>query len=291
MDGKRLAEPAKPGILAIQMTRVGDTMPLPEYDRPPVIEVVTGVQFDAIANWNVVNSGIYWQRIRNEYPNADETSLLADQIEHFGGERATESRVSLSVKPQMPRMWFVDQPGNWLIQVQASRFLHNWRTVSEDDEYPRYPEVSRRFFNAWNDFVNFCDESDLGPPQVNQLELSYINHVIAGEGWSNLAHVGDVFPDLLWRAGERYLPTPESIAWRSAFTLPEQVGRLHVSVRSGKRKSDDRPVLLCDLTARGMHSAQQSIAGWFDLAHQWIVRGFADLTDDNIQQAIWRRRV
>ena len=28
---------------------------------------------------------------------------------------------------------------------------------------------------------------------------------------------------------------------------------------------------------------------WFDLAHEWIVRGFADLTTEKIQQNIWRR--
>jgi len=28
---------------------------------------------------------------------------------------------------------------------------------------------------------------------------------------------------------------------------------------------------------------------WFDLAHEWIVRGFTDLTEKEMQETIWKR--
>ena len=44
-------------------------------------------------------------------------------------------------------------------------------------------------------------------------------------------------------------------------------------------------------TARGqtVDKGKKQMWNWFDLAHEWIVRGFADLTTEKIQQNIWRR--
>ncbi|MFQ5734475.1 MAG: hypothetical protein ACE5KM_21275, partial [Planctomycetaceae bacterium] len=59
---------------------------------------------------------------------------------------ALRSRLEISQIPDLPRVFFEDESGNWLIQIQRDRFLHNWRVSTDESEYPRYPEVSRRFF-------------------------------------------------------------------------------------------------------------------------------------------------
>ena len=97
--------------------------------------------------------------------------------------------------------------------------------------------------------------------------------------------------DLAWRTKRSFLESPESVAWKASFLLPEKVGRLHVSVRHAIRKSDKTPVLLCDLTARGIPKAvdEESIRKWFLLGREWIVRGFADLASDDIQENLWEQ--
>jgi hypothetical protein len=48
------------------------------------------------------------------------------------------------------------------------------------------------------------------------------------------------------------------------------------------------PVLVLNLTARGF--AECGLKDWFDMAHERIVRTFADLTGPSIQKTIWKRK-
>ena len=83
------------------------------------------------------------------------------------------------------------------------------------------------------------------------------------------------------------------MTWALTFLLPNQQGRLRVSLRHAFHQVDMRPVLLCELTARGMSPTSElsSIKEWFALSREWIVRGFADLTGDRVQKEIWGRKV
>ncbi len=266
---------------------------LPSYERPPVIEVVCGMQYAPIERFQATAYGLLWQRLREEYPDVEQKPPLAQMSERFGEEITDERRIELSNVPPLPRLFFVHKTPNWLLQVQADRFLHNWRKSKDSDVYPRFPEVFGKFWSAWETFLEFCNGEGLGDPQVNQLEVTYINHIIQDDGWSGLGTIGEVFPDLYWREKHSFLPSPESIAWKASFTLPEDAGRLHVSLRHALRRDDNKPVLLCELTARGMPEARdaEAIREWFKVGREWIVRGFADLTSEHVQEKIWRREV
>lgn len=270
----------------------GQTSPLPDYERPPVIEVVCGIQFKTMTDLTAPGFGVFWQRIRSEYPNVEEQPPLGEFTERFDKDALrAESQFEFLAIPPMPRIFFIDGSGNWVMQLQKERFLHNWRRVKDDDSYPRFAAVSERFHSAWQAFLAFCREEQLSEPQINQLELTYINHIPQGEGWDSLTDVGEVLPDLAWRPKHDFLPSPESIAWQGNFLLPERRGRLHVSVRHAVRRADERPVLLCELTARGMPplAEPEQIQAWFALGREWIVRGFADLTGPTVQKEIWGR--
>ncbi len=265
--------------------------PLPDYERPPVIEVVCGVQFAELKGFQPTAFGLLWQRFRDEYPTCEQQPPLAQVIERLGEPVADEPPRLSHVLP-LPRVFFIQETPCWLLQVQNDRLLHNWRKTNETDDYPRFPEVQKRFWSAWERFLGFCSDEGIGDPAVNQLELTYINHIVQGEGWEGLGSIGDVLPDLTWRPKRNFLPSPESILWKASFLLPNGAGRLHLSVRHAIRKSDQKPVLLCELTARGMPTAaaEGGMREWFSLGREWIVRGFADLTADTIQKDIWRRK-
>lgn len=118
--------------------------------------------------------------------------------------------------------------------------------------------------------------------------MTYINHIWMGEEWNNLSEIGKVFPDFSFReTTERFLPGPETINWRTSFLLPNKAGRMHVTIRNGKRRSDHKPMIIMDLTVRGFN--EEGMEKWFDIAHEWIVCGFADLTGPDIQAKVWRR--
>lgn len=261
---------------------------LPSYESPPVIEVACGVHFEPMSGFTLPFFGAFWQTIREQYPTTEEKQPLAPVIEKLGpGDDVGTHILGFNTVP-LPRVFLIDDSKNWVMQMQRDRFLHNWRKTDEESVYPRFPTVSQRFFAAWHRFSEFCTREKVGAIQPLQLELTYINHIPLGQGWGRVCEVGNVVPDVCWRPDHSFLPDPESIGWNASFLLPEQQGRLHVQLRRGLRQKDRKTVLLCELTARGMNLGE-SIEPWFEMAREWIVRGFTDLTSEHVQKVYWRR--
>jgi uncharacterized protein (TIGR04255 family) len=264
---------------------------LPDYDNPPVIEVVYGVQFEPLG-LRCPTIGLFWQAVRQEYPSFVEKPPLAPVIERFEPDKRTETQIELTERPPLPRLWFVDRTDNWLIQVQDDRFLYNWKRVKEQDAYPRFEVVSTKFFKVWERFQDFCRDEGLPSPLVNQLELTYINHISMVDVEVYVREASSIFPDMRWRETHDFLPSPETLSWKTSFLFPDRQGRFHVSMRHAIRLKDQQPVLLLELTARGMPASKErdSVRGWFAMAREWIVRGFTDLTDDQVQKERWGRK-
>ena len=70
---------------------------------------------------------------------------------------------------------------------------------------------------------------------------------------------------------KRFLPEPERLNWRTSFLLPDKAGRMHVTIRNGKKRDDGKPMIILDLTVRGI--GKEGMEVWFDLAREWIVCG------------------
>lgn len=92
---------------------------LPEYDNPPVTEVVIGVQFKALEAFTAVHPGLYWQRIRNNYPKFSAKPPLGTTFEFFSGDKLPTFKPKDSQIPPIPRCWLLDDSENRLIQIQS----------------------------------------------------------------------------------------------------------------------------------------------------------------------------
>lgn len=267
-----------------------DERPFPEYDLPPVTEVVCGTLFKALEGLQMPHIGLLWDRFRAEYPTCQEVAPLLPLVERFS--EATDPELAGFSEVPPPRIWFLHKDGTGIIQVQKDRFLHNWKQSKPSDEYPRYATVRDLFANRLEVFERFLSEFNIGPLTPLQYEMTYVNHIPLNAGWKTLSEMGDLFPDHEWRnATGRFLPTPEIVNFRQAFALPDRSGRLHVAIRNAVRRDDNQPILLFELTVRGFPSdaSPQSMWNWFDLAREWIVRGFTDLTGEGVQKTVWRR--
>jgi hypothetical protein len=82
-----------------------------------------------------------------------------------------------------------------------------------------------------------------------------------------------------------------TVAWQIRFELPEGKGWLNVKLNQATRKVDGVPSLILELSAKGLgeDKTAKAMRNWFDMAHKWIVRGFTDLTEEHIQETIWKR--
>jgi hypothetical protein len=84
------------------------------------------------------------------------------------------------------------------------------------------------------------------------------------------------------------LNEPETINYRISFLLPDKMGRLYATIKTGAtRRVGGKKIVIFDLTVRGFNADMDK---WFSVAREWIVKGFTDLTGNKIQDEIWKRR-
>jgi uncharacterized protein (TIGR04255 family) len=265
---------------------------LPEYDNPPINEVVCGIHFERLDGLLNPYLGILWEKYKPEYSRCQEVPPLIPIIESLDKPAAPKTELP-DVLP-LPRTWFVHSNDNAIIQVQRDRFLHNWREIRAEDSYPRYHTIIDLFREHLSTFTTFLEEYNLGIVKPLQYELTYVNLIMQGEGWETISDIGRVFSKFSWPSAESdFLPLPESINWHTSFVLPKRAGRLHTKIQIGERRSDHRPLFRFELTARGIgeYKELETMWDWFDLAHETIVRGFVELTDLQIQDTVWRRKL
>jgi uncharacterized protein (TIGR04255 family) len=262
-------------------TSKNTTIPLPSYKKPPVDEVVCGFRFEPLSQLKVTHIGLLWERFRTEFPTvqhaapiANDASLLVDETTGI----------------PLPRVWFISKADNELIQFQPDRFYYNWR--HRGDDYPRYPSIIKKFEKAKIQLEAFTSELNLGTIKPVDCELTYINHILQGQGWESINDLPKVIPDFSWQSEKHdFLPNPTNVAWQVRFELPENKGWLNVKLNQATRKTDGVPSLILDLTAKGLggDKTAKAMRNWFDLAHEWIVRGFTELTAKEIQETFWKR--
>jgi uncharacterized protein (TIGR04255 family) len=248
--------------------------------------VVCGILFEPIKDFLLPHFGLLWEKFRREYPRCQEVAPLMPVIE--GSAELSPQEIVISEVP-LPRVWFLHDDGR-IIQVQRDRFLHNWRKLKPTDEYPRYRTVFQMFEDYFSTFQEFLSEHQLGPVIPRQYEMTYVNIIPQSEGWETVEDVYKVFPDFSWGSKkERFLPNPVGINWQTNFSLPERAGRLHMNIQTARRLSDNRRLFRFEITARGIgaDTSLSAMRDWFDLAHEWIVRGFADYTGTQIQRDVW----
>ncbi|MGH8591471.1 MAG: TIGR04255 family protein, partial [Gammaproteobacteria bacterium] len=111
---------------------------LPEYAKPPVVEVACAVQFEPITELHAGRLGALWGEYRDRYPRVEQHPPLPALREQF---EATPARLGFTVETTfpMPRVWFLSAEGTRLVQVQRDYFILNWRKLDTDAVYPRYP--------------------------------------------------------------------------------------------------------------------------------------------------------
>lgn len=265
----------------------------PDYERPPVVETYLGVQFTPLAQFSIPHFGLYWTKIRENYPGFQVQSPLRPMIEQFGAGQFVQPKlgVELVSVPDI-RCWFIDKSGTMLTQVQRGRFIHNWRKLKPEDVYVHYDRIKPSFSEQWKTFCEFLDETALGKPEVNQCEMTYVNHIELGQGWKSYGQLNKVVASWSGTSSGNFLPVPESVNISARYVLPDKKGRLHIEMQPAIRQQDAKEVLQLNLTARGKPESSnlENILEWFDLGHEWIVRGFTDFTAKEMHN-FWGRKI
>jgi uncharacterized protein (TIGR04255 family) len=264
---------------------------LPDFENPPVVETVLSVQFERISQMRAVHLGLFWLTVKDRFPDSEERSPLPSVFERFPGASSLgEVRFEALEFPELPRVWFQDRARTELIQIQKDRFTKNWRKASESAHYPRYERsIKPAFDRDFGAFMQFLDAEGLGPVRINQCEVTYVNHIVSGEGWEDPGKPEELFT--FWNGVSGEFPgIPEDMSTHLRYPIVHEtagiVGRLHVDIQPALRATDARPMYVMNLTARGRLGEGTD---FLDLGRKWIVNSFDRLTTPAMHR-VWRRK-
>lgn len=275
-------------------TRVHRPGDLPDFRHPPLVETVLSLQFKPLERFSLVHVGLLWHQFRSKFPLIEEHSPLPVARESFEAASHGQIEVSIEEGPPVPRVWFLNESETELIQIQADRFIHNWRKAGNAAiHYPRYEHVRSKFRDEVEDFQQFLSDEKLGQIVIDQCEVTYVNHIERCDVWQRHGEIQRVLRN--WTSLEdSFLPEPEDGRFHQRFVIlsdsGDRVGRLHTSLTPAWTDGEDSPILVLSLTARG-NPVGEGIDGAFnflDLGRSWIVKGFADLTTTDMHR-VWGR--
>jgi uncharacterized protein (TIGR04255 family) len=265
---------------------------LPEYAKPPVVEVACSIQFEAIDKLHAGQLGLLWEGYRDRYPHVEQQAPLSPIREQFG---PTPMRLGFSFETfPMPRVWFLNADGTRLVQIQRDHFIVNWRKLDTDVVYPRYDSMRETLVKELGHFQSFLDREGLGAIRVVQTELTYVNHIDARGADGSRRPLSQIIR--LWRGDipEGKLPSFEEASFHARYIMRDgdkSIGRLHINLEPQLLVKDNTPIYALTVVARGVPSSPDvdGALASLDREHETIVEGFTAITTDEMH-AKWERQ-
>ena len=273
------------------LTRSAD---LPDFENPPVSEVVLSLQFEALPAIRNVHMGLLWGMFRKEYPNVSEHNPLGPVFETFGAPSISpQLKIETLMSLPMLRFWFEsDGDGSELIQVQQDRFIHNWRR--RQGEYPRYEYLRERFSSEVSKFASFIEKEDLGDIKFNQIEATYIN-ILELEDERAQNSILEEFTPLWTGKGNDPFSSPLEVQKVDMSHVlrngDKPYGRIYVKFSPVIKTENDKLVISLEITARGKPE-DNSVSAAFQLLDEHrksVVKTFAAVTKDSMHRT-WGRK-
>ena len=268
---------------------MADTIPtIRNFKNAPVIETVLSIQFKPIHGFTIPHFGLYWKTIREEFKHCEVKNPIVHMIEDFQrGPTQRSSAIDLDLSTERAvRYWFMDPTRNSFIQIQQDRFIFNWQRVEKEDEYPRYRKTREKFLKEWNRFCEFLTNENLPLPEVDQCEVTYVNHIEYAAGWNSYGQLNKIVSYWSGKASGNFLPPPEKVNVNIRYSMPNDQGRLYISLQPVIRARDGVEVLQLNLTTRGAPTSTKTddVFKWLDLGRQWIIEGFTDFTTEEMHR-------
>lgn len=239
------------------------------------------MRFETFGNFKLPYAGLLWQKFRSEYPKVEHAAPLTT---------ADTMVIDAATGAPLPRIWFINEADDELIQFQPDRLYFNWRRRQR--EYPRFEAILPKFKAAKEAFDSMLADLNEKPLAPLEQEITYIDHIPQGEGWQTLDDLPKILP--MFQVGlQKFqrLPNPNNLAWRMRFELPDAAGNLDVQVSRAQRKKDQHPIISLQFGARGKSTSAdwETTEKWFWQAHDRIVDAFLELTSQDIQLKVWER--
>jgi uncharacterized protein (TIGR04255 family) len=253
--------------------------PLPEYRKPPVVEVAIGLHFRPLPGFKTAHYGSFWALQKDSYPKVEDQAPILESLP-----------AELVALPPLRRVFLQHADGTYLVQLQPDLFVFNWRKIPPTVVYPRFVEITKRFRDAWGSFRTYVEDNNLGPFEFTRYDVTYVNQIVESAGAFPLA-LEQYSPLIRVRtqSEEHFLPDPIGLVADVQFKIPEEKGILRVSFSHGTNPGSKEDVMQMQVIAQSNAKPDGSdLNEWLEVAHTWIVRGFTDLTSKEAHEQ-WGR--
>ncbi len=260
-----------------------------DFESPPLVEAVLAVAFDALPLTVVGLSRVYEKLFRADFPRDEEQPYLRMPVERFD-EIPSIPTLSFEMTEVLPppRLWFLNESGTELVQLQRDWFARNWRSQEGvTAEYPHYKKLRGHFDSHLRAFSRYLDQEGKLSLQPTQCEITYINHIATAD----VLGLPDILSTVNRPAG---LPEAETTQFASQYLITNEgtnVGRFHAAATPAVRKTDKTPLTVLTLTARGnpVGDGVDGVLKFLDLGHDWANRAFNALTRPAMHER-WGKR-
>jgi len=267
---------------------MSDSARPPDFNRPPIVETVLGVQFAPLQAFRSHHYGWLWRELllgEGWAPVADEKPL-PEYAERFDDIHLKLTRPDPAPNALRVRLKLRSPDRTRTIQLQSDKFYYSW--AREGKSAPGYAAVRPEFDRLFGAFQGFAASAGLGDVRPNLWEVMYVNQIPAGQLWTEPKDWHRVLPTLFPPTG----PGAEGIRFATYqgdwhFEIEPKRGRIHVRVAKMVMNQRPDPVLYIHLTARGQTDDETDWAGGLALGHDSCVRLFCGITSDEAQRE-WR---
>jgi len=245
------------------------------------------VQFPPIDGLQDTHIREFWKTVRDEYPIGEQQPRIESPLE--SSEPTQPTQIQLSLQGGQPgRMWMISSDDDFLIQVQDTRFVQNWRR--RETEYGHFEQIRDKFWSNYLKFVQFLRSQDFPLPHIQQIEITYLN-------WIPEAPMVDFFrpaaSGVVRISGVSHLPEEQS--WSAKYLIPNDIGsveRLYVqclpAIRPATPGVRGSQLGLVFRGARESGFSDGETAALIDSGRIIIVEVFTELTTPSAH-AIWEK--
>jgi uncharacterized protein (TIGR04255 family) len=185
---------------------------------------------------------------------------------------------------EVPRAWFIDAEEKMLLQLQADRFLLNWRREPSKSKYPHFESIHADFQQMYRTFQEFASDEGLGEIKPAACEMSYINLIPLKNPDGSPRLIQDVLRS--WREdyGAGWTVSADAVNWQALYRLSgdNRSSSARLTATLANLVGPLGRGLQLDLTVHGVPTAEtfEAMVEFHRFAHETIVRYFGAATTD-----------
>lgn len=259
----------------------------PNFERPPLVEQAITVAFDPLPHFSIGDFGLFWTKIRSDFPRTEAQSPIDTKIE---GDtfRPQTLQLRLLQADTLPRCFYHSDDGSELVQLQPNRFSFNW-LGTEGATYPHSEATMARFLNLFGLFQTFVAERQLGTLNIIQCELVNVNIIPVDDFGDSFAVAPLIFEAANFGRPVDFLP-PESYISNTQHMIlgsEETIGRIYIVISPVLRVEDEQQAYRLEITARGApRRSEGGIEAFFENARNALNAAFLASTTD-FAHSVW----